>query len=208
MRSDRKAIDMGFTKERFPEGTHMCLIYNDDQIRNEIIGQFLAKGVELGEQVCYFTDTLNDTDHASWIHHVGMDIKNDVCPANFNLLSAKEVYYPSGRFASNEMISRLCGCYDQAISTGFTGARGSGEMSWVLRDIPGADQLIEYEALINTVSDKHPITPICQYDTRLFDGATILNVLKVHPYMIVQGQIVHNPYFVTPDEYFREHRAK
>ena len=63
---------------------------------------------------------------------------------------------------------------------------------------------MEYEALVNTVLDTHPVTPICQYDARRFDGATLLNVLKVHPMMIVQGQIVHNPYYMPPEEFLRD----
>ena len=75
-------------------------------------------------------------------------------------------------------------------------------MSWALRGIPGSEGLIEYEALINTISQTQPVTPICQYDARRFDGATLLNVLRVHPLMIVQGRIVHNPYYITPEEFF------
>jgi hypothetical protein len=84
---------------------------------------------------------------------------------------------------------------------GFSGIRSCGEMSWALKNIPGSDRLMEYETLLNTVGGEFPHSGMCQYDARLFDGATLLNILKVHPYMIAQGQIVKNPFYMRPDEF-------
>ena len=42
-------------------------------------------------------------------------------------------------------------------------------------------------------------------DARRFDGATILDVLRVHPMMIVHGQIVRNPYYTRPSEFLARH---
>jgi hypothetical protein len=45
------------------------------------------------------------------------------------------------------------------------------------------------------------MTTMCQYDARVFDGAVLLDVLKVHPAMVVRGNVIHNPFFIPPDEY-------
>ena len=29
----------------------------------------------------------------------------------------------------------------------------------------------------------------------------IMDILKVHPYMIIKGSVVHNPFFIPPEEY-------
>jgi hypothetical protein len=42
-----------------------------------------------------------------------------------------------------------------------------------------------------------PVTAICQYDTRLFDGETLYRLLTVHPMMIVRGRVVRNPYYTA-----------
>jgi hypothetical protein len=75
-------------------------------------------------------------------------------------------------------------------------------MGWALKNMPGSDRLMEYESLVNRVVVTHPVTAVCQYDANRFDGATILKCLEVHPYMIVHGLVVHNPYYITPEEYF------
>lgn len=204
MNNPRKKVDMGFIQEPFLEGTHMCLIYDNDEQRKAVIGQFLAKGIALGEQVTYFADTTTPSDVETWLQEVGLELSSRKRDGEFGVFKVEDVYYPSGRFDPSEMLDRVCGCYDQAIQGGYNGARGSGEMSWALRGIPGSERLLEYEALINTINEAHPVTPICQYDARRFDGATLLNVLKVHPLMIVQGKIVQNPYYISPQEFLKE----
>ena len=90
------------------------------------------------------------------------------------------------------------------------GARSTGEMTWCL--VKGrADEasLMEYEARLNGVVAGHPCTVCCQYDVRRFDGRIIImNVLAVHPVMIVRGRLVQNPYYVGPEVFLREYRAR
>jgi hypothetical protein len=42
---------------------------------------------------------------------------------------------------------------------------------------------------------------MCEYDTELFDGLTLFEILSVHPLMVIHGQVMRNPYYVGPDEY-------
>lgn len=49
-------VDMGFTQEPFPAGTHMCLIYSDEADRQRVIAKFLEAGLAAGEKVAYFGD--------------------------------------------------------------------------------------------------------------------------------------------------------
>jgi hypothetical protein len=81
-------------------------------------------------------------------------------------------------------------------------------MEWALKGIPGSERLIEYEAGINTIVGEHPITALCQYDARLFDGATLFEVLRVHPMMVIRGQVVRNPYYIPPEEYLKRFAPK
>jgi hypothetical protein len=54
---------------------------------------------------------------------------------------------------------------------------------------------------------EYPINVVCQYDARAFDGATILDILKVHPLMIVRGNIIRNPFFEEPESYLAKNHS-
>lgn len=40
---------------------------------------------------------------------------------------------------------------------------------------------------------------ICLYDVERFSGAVILDTLKTHPSVLLNGMVVDNPYYVEPD---------
>jgi hypothetical protein len=76
-------------------------------------------------------------------------------------------------------------------------------MDWALKGFAGTERLIEFEAAVNTIVGECPITGLCQYDARLFDGETLFEVLRAHPMMVVRGQVVRNPGYVPPEEYLK-----
>jgi hypothetical protein len=86
-------------------------------------------------------------------------------------------------------------------SKGFSGLWMSGEMNWALKGYPGSERVAEYESRVNLLANELPIGGICQYDSRRFDGATLFDILQVHPFMIARGQVVHNPYYIPPESY-------
>jgi hypothetical protein len=197
MKNRNSDVSLGFTKAPYPAGTHMCLIYHDDQARRQIIGRFIDAGLGAGEKVAYFPETLSPGDIETFLDLMGITIAGHLHD-NLSLSDAETTYCPRGVFMPEEMLQTLRSFYTDTVAAGYPGCRVSGEMDWALKDIPGADRLMEYEAQVNELVKTHPVTAICQYDANRFDGATILQCLEVHPYLIANGQIIHNPFYKTP----------
>jgi len=195
---------MGFTDETFPAGTHMCLIYSHENARRKVIGKFLESGIISKEKVSYFADIMTPEEVREWLLDMEIELPDD---ARFSVLVAENTYCPDGVFVPENMLNTLRRYYDQAKKEKYSNARVSGEMSWALRGVPGSERLMEYEALVNDVLVTHPVTAVCQYDANKFSGATILDVLKVHPMMIVHGQIVRNPYYMKPQDFLKGYQA-
>jgi MEDS: MEthanogen/methylotroph, DcmR Sensory domain len=196
---------MGFTPKPFPAGTHMCLIYSDDLERRTIIGKFMESGLRAKEKVAYFADAMKPEEVRAWLQNMGVELPDN---DGFSIGDAANTYCSSGAFVPEIMLQTLRKFYGQAINEGYPNARVSGEMAWALRGIPGSDRLMEYEALVNEVMVTHPVTAICQYDASRFSGATILDVLKVHPMMVVHGQIVHNPFYMKPQDFLKDYHGR
>jgi hypothetical protein len=202
MNNLRKEIDMDFTKTHFPEGIHMCLIYDQDEDRQKIVSEYMAAGLNQGEQIRYLTDATAPEVVHSWLLEMGVELPEE--NPSLKILSAESAYCPGGCFNPRELIPTLLPRYELAKKSGYNGQRSCGEMTWALKGIPGSDRLFEYEALLNTVVAHFPHSGMCQYDARRFDGATLFKVLKIHPWMIVRGKIVQNPYYVSPEEFLEE----
>jgi hypothetical protein len=201
MNDQRQEVGKGFTQAAVPGCHHLCLIYDSEEQRRIIVSEFLAAGLKQGELVRYFADTTSPKEIRAWLLETGVELPKAEKDGAFGITSAESAYCPSGRFVPQEVIDNMVSRYAMAEKAGYRGSRACGEMSWALRDIPGADRFLEYEVRINTITETFPYIGMCQYDARLFDGATLFNVLRVHPYMIAQGQIVRNPFYIKPEEF-------
>ena len=204
MNTRRPKVDFGFCEEQFPAGTHMCLIYNSEDERERVIAQYIQSGLAQKEKVAYFFVERTPVQIRTWLHEYGLADLPVWDEQHFDIQPAVATYCPHGRFDPGEMLETLKGFHTTATAENYTGSRVTGEMDWALQGIPGSERLMEYEAKVNQVIVDYPVNAICQYDARRFDGATILECLKVHPYMIVRGQIVQNPYYLSPDEYLKQ----
>ena len=200
----KKEVPIESSKKHIPESCHVCLIYENEEQRQKIVADYIAEGLRKGELVRYFTDKTTPETVRSWLLDKGVELSEAEKTGSFSISKAEKAYCPNGKFVPQKMIDGSILRYDEAKKTGYKGSRACGEMTWALKDIPGSKQLLEYEVLLNSVTSTFPHTGMCQYDARLFDGATLFKVLQVHPYMIAQGQIVRNPFYVRPDEFLTE----
>lgn len=194
----KRTTPLGFDAQPWPEGIHMCFIFDDDDERRAVLGKFVQSGLEEGEQVAYFVDTMAPEELRRHLREIGVHLPEDSDPSCL-VTTASSTYCPDGRFDVERMLDTLEHAYAACCTQGYTGIRVTGEMNWVLRGIPGSEHLIEYESRINELLKRAPVTAICQYDARLFDGETLYRLLKVHPFMIVGGQVVQNPYYMLAD---------
>lgn len=200
MNRRRRDVPLCTSGEVFPEGTHACLIYSDDPDRRLAIGPYLSLGIASNERASYLSDSGVESTRA-WLTTWGLDVRGSEEAGLLEVLQAEKVFSPSGVFAPDNMLDRLRQFYLRALGEERAGARVTGEMSWVLRGVPGSNRLIEFEAMVNTLVETHPITCVCQYDARRLDGATLLDTLRVHPMIIVRGQVVKSPYYMRPEEF-------
>ena len=200
-------ISLGFSSEVVQEGLHMCYIYNDDKERNRTMAQYLSAGLQGGEKVLYLVDVMSPSEFTDSMGQLGLDIPK--YGGQFSLSEALPTYCPDGLFSVDLMLNVVGTFYQEARKEGYVGARGSGEMSWALRDgVVLKDELVEYETRLTEVLEQFPMTACCQYDARIFDGATIMNMLTVHPVVIVRGQLVKNPFYLSPDVFLKEYKAR
>lgn len=198
MNEHGQGLDMGFTQEVFPDCNHLCLIYDNEEQRRKIVSQYLAAGVKRGEIVRYFADTTTPEDIRAWLLAMGVEPRED---DSFRIIKAESAYCPSGSLVPQQVIDNAVARYAIAKEAGFSASRACGEMNWVLRGIPGSERLLEYEVGLNLIHSDFPRVGMCQYDARLFDGAMLFKVLQVHPYMVAQGQVVRNPFYIQPEEF-------
>ena len=188
-------ICLGFTEERYPEGTHICYLYNSDEERRRILPLFARHALLENEAFGYLADVPTRAQLPEAIAELDLATALMGAPGRVELATSMEGYYPDGSFDPETLLASLRGKYERARAAGLRGARLAGEMDWALRGVPGTERIVECESRINQLVKETPITVMCQYDLRKFDGGMMFDVMNVHPVMIVGGHILRNPFY-------------
>jgi hypothetical protein len=67
---------------------------------------------------------------------------------------------------------------------------------------------LEYETRVNYAVSKYNDPVICTYDLKNFSASLVMDMLRVHPVVIVGGVLQENPFFVPPDQFLLELRER
>ena len=81
-------------------------------------------------------------------------------------------------------------------------------MEWALVDLPGIDEMIEFETRVNYVVPKYDDIVICSYDLSKFGARTVVYALRTHPVVIIGGLMQENPFYVEPGQLLLELREQ
>lgn len=206
MESKDSAATYDFT-QIFPEGMHLCYVFNDDEERVKTMAKFLANSLATGQKVLSIVDTISPHDLRKELKALGVDLS--ALDQDIVTVDNESAYCPGGTFDPDALLDGAISFSQKAHVDGYTGSRICGDMSWVLRKNVSLTDLLAYEAKVNDFIKIPPCTAaICEYDARKFDGGTIMDILRVHPAMIVHGQVVKNPYFTPADELLAQRKNR
>ncbi|NVN89649.1 MAG: MEDS domain-containing protein [Desulfuromonadales bacterium] len=199
-----QTISLGFTNQPFPPGVHICQIFCSNDERQASLLKFILSGLQSKERACCFSDNATEQAIGEFLGNYGISSNDVIDSGALTLAKTRDVYFKDNCFDPERMLSLLTTYYTDSVAQGYPAARVIGEMTPDIQHISGGNRLMEYESKITLLLRDHPVTAVCQYDSRSFDGAMIMDVLKVHPLMIVRGSVVHNPFCITPEEFLTQ----
>ena len=199
MKTKQKKITLGFTDQKFDQGAHICQIFSSDEERQESLLNYLVSGINNHEKTACFTEKEKKENFVEYFAKHGIEYEKKEHSGDFLLLKSTEIYFENGKFEPENMLELLENFYKS--STTYNGARVIGEIVPDIEHVEGGARLLEYESKVSLLQKKYPVTALCQYDAREFDGSTILDILKVHPLIIIRGKVVNNPFYIPPEEF-------
>lgn len=198
-------IAMGVPGVSLAPGDHICAFYRGPEQRDEVLVPFLREGLLAGDKVICVMDDPN-TGRVRDPLSADLDVELSMRTGQLDLLGSDEAYLRGGYFAADEMMEfwerGVGGAVEQA---GFGFVRAVGEMTWAVRDLPGVEQLVTYEARLNRFIPRYPMVTLCLYDLERFtDGQVLMGLLRTHPMVLMSGQMLDNPWYTDPDEFLAD----
>jgi hypothetical protein len=187
-------------------GDHVCVFCRGRAERDELLLPFLAEGLAEGHKCLAVLDTSEPQEVVDALGPVA-----DPHPGEqLTVLASRDVYLTERGFDMEGMLA-FFGDQLRQVASGqspWPCIRTAGEMTWALRDIPGVQDLLTYEAKVNQVLADHPQAAIslCLYDADRFDGELIAGVLRTHPKLAMSGVVLDNPFYIPPEEFLAQRR--
>jgi DNA-binding CsgD family transcriptional regulator len=195
------AMSMGIPGiDEIRPGTHMCALYSGPAERDKLLFPFMREGIREGDKCLCLID---DAEPASVRDRIASR-QNGHSRRESEQLEvdrASDVYLRSGRFSVEQMTSFLSGRLTEVAETEFLLLRAAGEMTWVLPQSQGAEDFFVYESAVNQIVEDKPAVFMCMYDLQRCGVSMLVDVLKTHPKVLLDGMVLENPNYLTPTEH-------
>lgn len=190
---------------------HACAFFSSREVQNRVLSRFLKEGIRGGCRVIYTIPPNATATLETQLQAAGIDVGRSRKSGRLMMQDWNVSHCPDGHFVPTRTVKFFENQVRKALECGYPRVRFASHMEWALGHEQVADALLEYEARTNEAwSQKRPVMQevLCVYDASRFDAALLTNVMRTHPFTILDGEIFQNPYYVRPAEFLRELRAR
>jgi MEDS: MEthanogen/methylotroph, DcmR Sensory domain len=195
----------GIDEIELQPGSHVCAFYRGEADRDRLLTGYLRAGLTAGDKCICVVDSPYTAKRLAALRPAPADLNGNGAHRHgtdqLDVYLPETTYLAGGGFSTGDMLTFWAENMAKAEVEGYTFCRLVGEMTWALRDAPGVEHLIGYESELNRVTASNPVIVLCLYDLDLFSGEVVVNVVKTHPQVLIQGILIENPYYVEPDKY-------
>lgn len=190
------------------EKRHVCGLFNSRDEQFETLLPFFLEGFSQGEKVIEIVDPAARDEYVGRMRDAGIDVDQSQATGQVEVRGWEAGHLYGGWFDQEKMMVLVEDLLKTCKSDGYPSTRVVGHMEWATMDVPGVEDLVEYESRINSILSRYSDPVICCYDVSKFPADVILGVLRTHPMAIVGGTLHRNPFYVEPDVFLAELRFR
>jgi hypothetical protein len=187
---------------------HVCAFFNTREEEYQVLLPFIKEGFEEGDKAFHIIDPRHRQDHVRRLIRAGIEVDETASTGQLEIREWAEAYLRNGRFDQQKMLELIEEVLISGRSDGYAFTRLVAHMEWSLEDYPGIHDLVEYESRLNYLIPKYEDPILCTYDLSRFRAETIMDILRVHPMVIIGGILHENPFYMPPDDFLSERRQR
>lgn len=207
--AQERADDIRLAGAKLDHRQHVCAFFHSRDEEYRIMLPFIKEGVERGEKAFHIVDPTLQPDHRQRLEGIGIDTDELERGKQLEVRVWDQAYLRSdGGFDQNDMLSLIQEVLRNGRDEGFPMTRLVAHMEWALENRPGVNDVIEYESRLNTVLPHFHDTVICVYDLGKFSAGTVIDILRVHPMVLLGGTLQVNPFYIPPNEFLSDMHAR
>jgi MEDS: MEthanogen/methylotroph, DcmR Sensory domain len=187
---------------------HICAFFNGFDEQHRVLRSFIKEGFERGDRAFHIVDPELRQDHLNRLAEAGIDVDQAIATGQLELRRWQDAYLRDDSFDQDGMLALLEEVLGSGSTAGKPHIRFVSRVEPSLVDKAGEDNWLEYETRVNYTVSKYHDPVICTYDLTNFRASLVMDMLRVHPVVIVGGVLQENPFFVPPDQFLVELRER
>jgi hypothetical protein len=165
----------------YQHGQHICCAYTNESEQVASAARFLAEGLRSGERCAYVgCSEASLVQFRDALSALGIDCYAAAERGALIESRAENVYLNGGAFNCDVMLGLLNGAVERTLHDGYKGLRACGNMTWLLNNPPGAEQIVEYESRVTGLCGGISATLMCQYDRQRLPASLLDHALATH----------------------------
>jgi hypothetical protein len=188
------------------EHFHVCAFFNSRDEAYEVLNPFFNEGIQQGEKNLHILNPERVEEHRTRLAASGIDVPHCEACGQLEITPWLGAYLDeNGVFDKDRMLSSVQSIIKESRDKGYSRIRIMGDMDWAFEhDVPGAADLLKYEAEVNEVLTHHRQPAVCVYDVAKLSGAMMMDLLRTHPLTLIGGVVQENPFYTPATEMLRE----
>ena len=193
------------------ENRHICALFNNMDEHYRVLRSFIKDGFDHGDRAFHLVDPERREDHVGRLADAGIDVAQAIASGQLEVQPWQDGPLHGDRFDQDTWFDVFEHVLRSGPATGYAQTRFLAQMEWALVDLPGIEDMLEFETRVNYVVPKYDDVVICSYDLSKFGARTVVYALRTHPVVILGGLLQENPFYVNPDQLLlelREHRSQ
>jgi hypothetical protein len=202
MRTERQSVE--FAGGKLAEQRHICAFFNSTDEEHRVLHSFIKDGFGRGDKAFHLVNPELREDHLKRLAEAGINVQEAVDTGQLEVRSWQDAPLRGGRFDQESWLASFEQVLQSGPKAGYAQTRFLAHMEWALVDLPGVEDLIEFETRVNYVVPKYDDIVICAYDLSKFGASVVMDAMRTHPVVIVGGLLQENPFFVPPDQFLLE----
>jgi hypothetical protein len=187
---------------------HVCAFFYSPEEEYRVLLPFVKEGLEQGDKGFHIFDRSQHPAHLRRLQDGGIDVDRAQHSGQLEVRSWEEWYLQGGKFDYHVVFDTFRDALNTSRSQGFHITRFVAHPEWIVQAWPGASDWVEFESLLTGVLATFDDVVVCTYDLARYGGRIIMDVLRIHPVVIIGGRLHENPFYDPPEEVLPELRVR
>jgi hypothetical protein len=187
---------------------HICAFFNSIDEQHRVLRSFIKDGFDRGDKAFHLVDPERREEHLRLLTEAGIHVQEAMGTGQLEVRPWEDGPLHGERFDQDTWLASFEQVLQSGPAAGYGQTRFLAQMEWALVDLPGVEDLIEFETRVNYVVPKYDDAVICAYDLSKFGASVVMDALRTHPVVIIGGLLQENPFFVPPDQFLLEIRER